>query len=112
VGRTYTIGVVPRPARRVDAETVKHLAAYAGLPLTEERAQLHAGLLNELVMPALDAFERERLGFWFEDRHLTFVRPAIVPDLREPYATRPGHVRVWQRRQADEDAAGATDRAP
>ena len=68
-----------RPERRIDAETVRRLAEYAGLPLPEERVQAHVERLNAFVLPGLESRERERLGFWFEEGRLTFVRPTFVP---------------------------------
>ncbi len=67
-----------RPKRSIDLEGVRRLAAYAGLPLSEERACVQLDFLRAQI-ETFETWERElRLGFWFEDGEFSFVRPAVV----------------------------------
>ena len=73
-----------RPTRAIDGQAVRALARYAGLPLPEDRVERQAELVERLVLPVVQAWEREKLGFWFENGRFTFVRPVLVDRLRRP----------------------------
>ena len=67
-----------RPIRSIDAETVRHVARYAGLPLSEDRVEQNVQFLNAIALTEVVSWEAEKLGFWFEDGCFSFVRPAVV----------------------------------
>lgn len=66
------------PPRTVNAETVRHLAEYAGLPpLPDDRIELHLGFLRQ-QLEEMERWKTLRLGFSFEGGRFTFVRPAVL----------------------------------
>ena len=68
---------MPRPERKVDAETVRRLAEYAGLPLSNDRVELQLGFLKDQLQ-MMKEWENLRLGFWFEGGRLSLVKPPVV----------------------------------
>lgn len=67
-----------QPARSIDREAVKAIAAYAGLDLPTERVDPLVEALSGEVIPDLEQWRAERLGFWFEGGSFNFVRPSMV----------------------------------
>ena len=72
-----------RPERTIDAETVRRLAQYAGLPLPEDRVQVQLEFLKEQLASLREWEENECLGFRFENGDFSFVRPAVI--FRNPW---------------------------
>ena len=66
-----------RPSRLIDEESVRRLARYAGLPLPEERLEGLADLLSQHLAD-VRAWEKERLGFWFEEGTYSVVKPEVL----------------------------------
>lgn len=65
-------------ARTIDREAVEALAAYAGLALPDERIDLVVDAISGEVIPELEQWRAEHLGFWFEGGSFNFVRPSVA----------------------------------
>lgn len=66
------------PARTIDSKAVEALAAYAGLALPDERVDPLVEALSGEVIPDLEQWRAEHLGFWFEGGSFNFVRPSVA----------------------------------
>ena len=73
-----------RPHRSIDAETVRGLARYAGLPLDPERVDGQLQHIN-VFLGFLEEWESVRLGYWFEEDG-TFGHAGMVSQYRVPWA--------------------------
>jgi hypothetical protein len=75
---------MPRPARRIDAETIRRTSDYAGLQLDEDRVEFELGRLRDIVASVRE-WESAKLGFWFDHETGTFGHAANVYQYRIPW---------------------------
>jgi hypothetical protein len=73
-----------RPQRRIDAETVRRTADYAGLELDDDRVEIELGRLRDIVASVRE-WESAKLGFWFDHATGTFGHAPNVYQYRIPW---------------------------
>jgi hypothetical protein len=75
-----------RPEPRVDSDTVRALARYAGIDISDDDLAAHTDFLRAHAR-AVRAWDRWPLALQLEDGHIRFVAPLSTDELlRAPYS--------------------------